>query len=132
MQREYDHRAGKYVFDPENDMFFDDVSTLHYAVDEKSGDLTLGDFSVKRSNNIRKLNAILLELDRITLSAQIRNDNVEAIEEKQLDDLTVSQISDFIKLATESNAANCTALLLDYKNKKYPEYDNFDEFVLEW
>lgn len=132
VQREYDHRAGKYVFDPENDMFFDDVSTLHYAVDEKSGDLTLGDFSVKRSNNIRKLNAILLELDRITLSAQIRNDNVEAIEEKQLDDLTVSQISDFIKLATESNAANCTALLLDYKNKKYPEYDNFDEFVLEW
>lgn len=132
VQREYDHRAGKYVFDPENDMFFDDVSTLHYAVDEKSGDLTLGDFRVKRSNNIRKLNAILLELDRITLSAQIRNDNVEAIEEKQLDDLTVSQISDFIKLATESNAANCTALLLDYKNKKYPEYDNFDEFVLEW
>ena len=57
---------------------------------------------------------------------------MEAIEEKQLDDLTVSQISDFIKLATESNAANCTALLLDYKNKKYPEYDNFDEFVLEW
>lgn len=132
VMREYDHRAGKYVFDPENDMFFDDVSTLHYAVDEKSGDLTLGDFRVKRSNNIRKLNAILLELDRITLSAQIRNDNVEAIEEKQLDGLTVSQISDFIKLSTECNAANCTALLLDYKNKKYPEYDNFDEFVLEW
>ena len=132
VQREYDHRAGKYVFDPENDMYFDDAATLHYAVDEKSGDLTLGDFYVRRSKDIRKLNAILLELDRITLSAQIRNDNVEAIEEKQLDGLTVSQISDFIKLATENKATNCTALLLDYKNRKYPEYDSFDEFVLEW
>lgn len=132
VQREYDHRAGKYVFDPENDMYFDDAATLHYAVDEKSGDLTLGDFYVRRSKDIRKLNAILLELDRITLSAQIRNDNVEAIEEKQLDELTVSQISDFIKLATENKATNCTALLLDYKNRKYPGYDSFDEFVLEW
>ena len=132
VRREYDHRAGKYIFDPENDMYFDDVSTLHYAVEEKSGDLTLGDFSVKRSKDIRKLNAILLELDRITISGRIRNDNVEAIEEKQLDELTVSQISDFIKLATENKAANCTALLLDYKNRKYPGYDSFDEFVLEW
>lgn len=132
VQREYDHRAGKYVFDPENDMYFDDAATLHYAVDEKSGDLTLGDFYVRRSKDIRKLNAILLELDRITISGRIRNDNVEAIEEKQLDELTVSQISDFIKLATENKATNCTALLLDYKNRKYPEYDSFDEFVLEW
>ena len=132
VRREYDHRAGKYIFDPENDMHFDDVSTLHYAVEEKSGDLTLGDFSVKRSKDIRKLNAILLELDRITISGRIKNDNVEAIEEKQLDELTVSQISDFIKLATENKAANCTALLLDYKNRKYPGYDSFDEFVLEW
>lgn len=132
VRREYDYRAGKYIFDSENDMFFDNAAKLHYTVEEKSGDLTLGDFTVRNSKDVRKINAILLELDRITISAQIRCDNVEAIEEAQLDELTVSQISDFIKLATENKATNCTALLLDYKNRKYPEYDSFDEFVLEW
>ena len=132
VRREYDYRSGKYIFDSENDMFFDNAAKLHYTVEEKSGDLTLGDFTVRNSKDVRKINAILLELDRITISVQIRCDNVEAIEEAQLDELTVSQISDFIKLATENKATNCTALLLDYKNRKYPEYDSFDEFVLEW
>ena len=130
--RDYDHRAGKYLFDPENDLYFDQTASIHYTIDEQSGDLTLGVLSIKNASETRKLNAILLEIDKITISAQIMRDNAQAIDEDVLAELTISQITDFVKLAAENNAVNCTALLLDYKNKTYPDYDGMDEFVLDW
>ena len=44
---------------------------------------------------------------------------------------TAAQITEFIDLAQKSEATGCTAALLDYMNKKYPDLDPLAEFTLE-
>ena len=36
-----------------------------------------------------------------------------------------------IKVATENNCTNVTALLLDYKNQNFADFDPMEEFSLE-
>ena len=45
---------------------------------------------------------------------------------------TFAQIMEFISVAQESNAINVLALLLEYKNKNFSEFNPMEEFVLEW
>ena len=51
--------------------------------------------------------------------------------EQFLPRFTLAQISEFIKVAGESNATNVMALLLEYKNANFPDFDPMDEFTLE-
>jgi hypothetical protein len=48
-----------------------------------------------------------------------------------LDRFTVAQISEFIRLASEHGCTNVTALLLNYQNEHFGEYDPLAEFTLE-
>ena len=44
---------------------------------------------------------------------------------------TLAQITDFIKLAGEHNCTNVMAILLDYKNSTFEDFDPMDEFSLD-
>ena len=48
-----------------------------------------------------------------------------------LDGFTVAQILDFISLATEKKSTDSLAVLMDYKNKQFNEYDPMQEFTLD-
>ena len=78
----------------------------------------------------RMTNHIAAYLDRITMYGRILKD--DATVEQLLPSFTLAQIMEFIRFATENNCTNTTALLLDYKNKTYPDFDPFEEFSLDF
>ena len=49
----------------------------------------------------------------------------DATIEIMLDNFTLPQIMSFIDLAAENNCVNVQAVLLNYRNEHYPEYDGF-------
>lgn len=85
--------------------------------------------SVSFKTYTRMTNHIIAYLDRVTVYGRIANDDVSV--ETVLPSFTLAQITEFIRIATESNAVNVTALLLNYKNETYPDFDPFEEFSLD-
>ena len=75
------------------------------------------------------VNHIVSYLDRITIYSKILSDNIEIME--YLPQFTFAQICDFIKIADENKAINVQAILLEYKNKNFADFDPMDEFTLE-
>ena len=88
---------------------------------------TLGQFAFDKYT--RKVNHLVTVLDRWTVYQRIKNDDVSVAD--LLDSFTLAQIVEFIGIATENNATNVTALLLDYNNKHYADFDPMAEFTLE-
>lgn len=82
------------------------------------------------SGNGRYANHIIVYLDRITVWERIRTDDTAIID--LLPQFTAAQISEFISIATEENAVNVTAMLLEYKNTNYPNLDPLAEFTLDF
>jgi hypothetical protein len=129
---EYDHRAGKYVYDSNGTMLIGSRLRLDYEVDEATGDITLG--VLRNLDNLvskRELNTIIFELDRATLKSVILKDDISALSDDLLSTFTVAQISEFVDCAIKNNCTNCTAYLLNYKNEKFGETSAFDMFVLD-
>jgi len=58
-------------------------------------------------------------------------DYAQALTERLLSVFTAAQIAEFITVANENGATNCTALLMDYKNKTWPDIDPLAEFTLD-
>ena len=79
--------------------------------------------SIKPKNWNRRANMIIAFLDRITVYSRILKD--DATIEIMLDNFTLPQIMSFIDLAAENNCVNVQAVLLNYRNEHYPEYDGF-------
>lgn len=77
----------------------------------------------------RKANHILAYLDRITMNDRVRNN--DATIASMMNRFTLAQIMDFIKIANENNCNEVLAILIDYKNKEFSDFDPMDEFVLE-
>ena len=50
----------------------------------------------------------------------------------QIGRFTLAQIAEFIAAAQEAQAVNVLALLLEYKNAHFADFDPMDEFTLEW
>ena len=48
-----------------------------------------------------------------------------------LQGLTLAQITEFIKIASECTSSNVMAILLDYKNRAFGGFDPMDEFILD-
>jgi hypothetical protein len=130
---EYDHRAMRYVFDPNGTMLIGDDLRMDYVVDEASGNTTLGKFSSYKWSHVskRELNTVIFEFDRITLKSFIAKDDVSRLTDTILSYFTVAQLSEFIDYSAKGNSTNCTARLLDYKNTHFGDVDAFDMFVLE-
>ena len=78
----------------------------------------------------RQVNHIVTLLDKGTIAGRIKKDDVTVAQ--WLDWFTLAQITVFIDLATESEAHNVTALLLDYKQQHFPGIDPMAEFTLDW
>lgn len=129
---EYNHRAGCYEFNTENDMFIGEHVTLNYQIDEEKKEITLGKLKLSSgAANKKELNAIIAELDIITLRNGVKNDRYELLNNTLLETFTVMQINELIELSVENGAINCSAILLDYKNKNFASFDPMDKFTLE-
>ena len=87
----------------------------------------LGEFTIKHFS--RYANHIVYLLDKWTIEDRIgKNDpTIGAV----LDGLTVAQVCDFIALAAEKKSTDSLAVLMDYKNKNYDNFDPMTEFTLE-
>ena len=78
----------------------------------------------------RQVNHLVTYFDRITVYDRIRNDDVSVAE--ILPRFTLAQITEFINVAVENNCTNVSAILLDYKNRTFSDFDPMDAFSLEW
>ena len=72
---------------------------------------------------------IVAYLDRVTVYDRILKDDVTIAQ--FLQSFTLAQITEFIKAAIENNCTNVTAILLDYQQQKFSDFDPMDEFSLE-
>ena len=63
------------------------------------------------------------------IEARIADDDITILED--MDNYDAAQITEFIDIAAKNKAVQVSAALLEYKNKKFPNYDAFAEFTLE-
>lgn len=77
----------------------------------------------------RRTNMVISYLDRITVYDRVKKDDVSVM--NQMERFTLAQLGEFISLAQENGAVNVTALLMEYKNTRFPDFDPLAEFVLE-
>jgi hypothetical protein len=78
----------------------------------------------------RQVNHLVAYFDRVTVWDRVRKDDVTVAE--LLPGFTLAQITEFIAAAQEAKTTNVLALLLEYKNAHFADYDPMDEFTLEW
>lgn len=78
----------------------------------------------------RQVNHEIAYLDKITVWDRVRNDDQTVAD--MLPGFTLAQIMEFISAAQEANAVNVLAVLMDYKNKNFSDYDPMEEFTLDW
>ena len=89
---------------------------------------TLGKFSFDKYT--RKVNHIVCMLDKVTTAGRVAADDITVYDNLPL--FTIAQIMEFLRVAEENHAVNVAAMLIEYKNKTYPDYDPMDEFTLDW
>ncbi len=85
------------------------------------------DFRFKKYT--RQVNHIVCHLDKGTVAGRVKKDDITVAQ--WLDRFTLAQIMGFIDLAGKSNAVNVSALLLQYKQEHFEEFDPMDEFTLD-
>ena len=143
------HAQGAYRFINQNkhgitvwDMDFHNEITIAMAgcdvfverIDWKRHEIDMNDrFEIKEfafKKYTRQVNHLVAYFDRITVYDRIRNDDVGVAE--ILPRFTLAQISEFINVALENNCTNVSAILLDYKNRTFADFDPMDAFALEW
>ncbi len=78
----------------------------------------------------RRANSVIAYLDRITVWDRVWKDDVSVMD--QIGRFTLAQVTEMIQAAQEANAVNVLALLLEYKNAHFADFDPMDEFTLEW
>lgn len=75
-------------------------------------------------------NHTIAYLDKITTIGRIMQDDITIGD--SLSRFTLAQISTFIGKAQEAKATNVLAILLDFKNKNFSNFDPMTEFTLDW
>ena len=79
----------------------------------------------------RAVNHIAVHFDKGTVEGRLLKDDISAMQ--WIDNFTAAQVSEILRHVNEKgDCPNATAELMEYKQKKYPETDAFEEFVLEW
>lgn len=89
---------------------------------------TLGKFSFDKYT--RKVNHIVCMLDKVKTAGRIAADDITVYNYLPL--FTIAQIMEFLRVAEENQAVKVADMLIEYKNKMYPDYDPMDEFTLDW
>ena len=88
--------------------------------------------SIKPKKWNRRANMVISFLDRITIYSRILKDDPSI--GTLLDSFTLPQILSFIDFAAKNECVNATAVLLNYRNENFPEYDGFaalDDLLLD-
>ena len=131
---EFDYRSYSYVrYSDYNTMHFDDQLSVKYEyVDDDDESIKFCDVSIPSSGQKYKLNVIIFELAKAVIKQIIANDRAEVLLPEVLACFTAAQIIDFTNLSANCNSVNCTAVLLEYKKRNFPDFNPFDEFVLDW
>ena len=113
---------------------FDDCYADVERIDWRRHDISPEDrFEIKNfsfEKYTRMTNHIVAYFDRVTIYGRIMKDDISI--EQFLPNFTLAQIMDFIRIASENNCTSVTALLLEYKNNAYPDFDPFEEFSLDF
>ena len=116
------------------DISFEGCDANVERIDWRRHDISMDDrfeitsFSIGRSLT-RKVNHIVAYLDRITVYGRILNDDVSVV--GMLPMFTLAQIMEFINAASENNCTNVLAVLMDYKNRTFVDFDPMEEFSLD-
>ena len=92
-----------------------------------NNEFEITDFRFKKYT--RQVNHIVCHLDKGTVSGRVKKDDITVAQ--WLDRFTLAQIMGFIDLAAKNNAVNVEALLLQYKQEHFEEFDPMDEFTLD-
>ena len=87
----------------------------------------LGEFTFRRYT--RQVNHIVYMLDKVTVYGRLEKDDTSI--SKLLARATFTQVQDYIRAANENSSTNCLALLLEEKNRRWPEYDGVGDLLLE-
>lgn len=116
------------------DISFEGCDAYVERIDYRRHDIGMNDrFEIKSfsvgCNMSRMVNHIVAYLDRVTIVERIKKDDVTIA--SFLNSFTLAQITEFLKVATENNCPNVTALLLDYKSQNFADFDPMEEFSLE-
>ena len=77
----------------------------------------------------RAANHVLARLDRWLAAERVKKDDAAVAD--MLDSFTLAQVTELLNLAIENQCVNCTAALLEYKNKKFPDFNPMEIFTLE-
>ena len=77
----------------------------------------------------RQVHHLVAYLDRVTIYDRIRKDDADIA--RYLPRFTLAQITEFIRIAAESGSINTMAVLLEYKNNTFADFDPMEEFSLD-
>ena len=130
MEAYYDYNNNEYEYEDYNTMHFGKYISVSYFIDEDRS-VIIVKISVD-SYSERPINAIVFELDKIAIRKDILNDDYIKVTSERISKFTLAQIQDFINISMENGSVNCTAVLLDCKNKMFPDLDPMDAFTLDW
>jgi hypothetical protein len=101
--------------------------TLHRHKLVRQDNFILGEFTFSHYN--RKVNHIVSLLDKWIISERILKDDTSI--EPLLSSFTAAQIVELIKLSTDNNCTQVTALLLNYQHSHFPAIFPTSEFTLD-
>jgi hypothetical protein len=121
-------------FHNEINIYFDAWDAVVERIDWRRHDIEMNDrFEIKSftyKGYSRKVNHLVAYFDRATVWERVRKDDVSVV--NILHGFTLAQICEFIKVATENNCTNVAALLLEYKESHFVDFDPMAEFSLDW
>lgn len=113
---------------------FDDCSSDVEQIDFKRHEINPEDrfmiHDLQFRKYTRKVNHIIAYLDRVTIWDRIRKDDPAVAD--SLNSFTLAQIQEFITIASEAQANNVLAMLLEWRNGHYPNYTGAEELTLDW
>ena len=130
MESEYDHRNMTYVFGDRNTMHFGRYVDVEYLIKENRS-IVFDKVTVKDKATKEAVNTIAFELEKAMMRHHIINDRADLITEEVLDLFALPQVVSFIGLAGDRGSRECSAILLDYRDRKYGTYDYTDELILD-
>ena len=121
--------------DYHNDIFisFDDCDVYDERIDWHRHEINNEDrfeiqrFGFKEYN--RKVNHIVAYLDRVTIFDRIKKDD-SSIEET-IKSYNLAQILECVDVANKNGSKNCLAVLLEEKNKRWPEYSSISSLIMD-
>ena len=85
--------------------------------------------SLKIDTFSRAVNHALAYLDRVSITGRVAKDDTDVM--RRMEGCNVAQVTEYIAIAQEAQAVNVLALLMEYKNTHFADFDPMDEFTLE-